>query len=99
MAGLDRYSGLVAAMDNAAARGLTVHVATRATCAEHLAHGDDKATEPLTAARFGLDVERLRDAMTRIYGPNPPLGWSGAIDRIAAEYARLAASDPQEGPA
>lgn len=36
------YAGIIGIIDDAKARGLALHVATRATCAEHIEHGDDK---------------------------------------------------------
>ena len=37
----NRISGLIAIVDSAEKQGLTIHVATRPTCAEHIEAGDD----------------------------------------------------------
>jgi hypothetical protein len=41
-AALEKYSGIINVIDNAKGLGVTLHVATRATCAEHIEAGDDK---------------------------------------------------------
>ena len=47
LADTSRIEGLLSTVDTAERDGLTVHVATRATCAEHIAAGDDKpSTRP-----------------------------------------------------
>jgi len=38
----ERIAGLLATVDRAERHGLTIHVATRRTCAEHIEAGDDK---------------------------------------------------------
>jgi hypothetical protein len=38
----ERIAGLLATVDRAERDGLTIHVATRRTCAEHIEAGDDK---------------------------------------------------------
>jgi hypothetical protein len=50
VATLAEFSGAISVFRNAKEQGLIVHVATRSTCAEHLAHGDDKATGRLAAS-------------------------------------------------
>ncbi len=43
LADTGRIEGLLSVVDTAERDGLTVHVATRDTCAAHIAAGDDKA--------------------------------------------------------
>lgn len=72
-----QFSGLIATAQAAQKNGLTLHLATRATCQEHLAHGDDKRTEPFTAATFGLDSKRLERALNDMTeGEAPDLWWN-----------------------
>jgi hypothetical protein len=93
---IDQYSGLIATVRNATEQGLIVHLATRATCAEHLEHGDDNATETLTAAAFPasrIDEEKLARALKatgRVIVPQGystfAVGVSDGIHEVAKAY-------------
>jgi hypothetical protein len=96
----EQYSRLISTMQAAQKNGLTVHLATRATCQEHIEEGDDTHPGALTAAAYGISVELLAEALAiearqqdRAAGKQSGYSnnyFTGQAERVADEYARLA---------
>jgi hypothetical protein len=57
------YSGAISVLRHAQEQGFPIHVATRSTCAEHIAEGDDKAESWALQPSLVLDVDRLARAI------------------------------------
>jgi hypothetical protein len=53
------YSGAISVLRHAQEQGFPIHVATRSTCAEHIAEGDDKAESWALQPRLVVDAKQL----------------------------------------
>jgi hypothetical protein len=64
--GMSEFAGLIQVAKNAKEDGLTLHIATRGTCDEHLAAGDDEADESRIAtirSETNAQLIALREAL------------------------------------
>ena len=96
--GAARIGGLLAVVDSAERQGTTIHVATRATCRDHLADPNGyTSAHPARPTPQPLDVERLIKALQS----HPDhLTWTTIIrlqsDWLQTAYARLGSQEGSE---
>lgn len=91
---LPKYSGLIYYARRAEEQGWSLHVATRSTCAEHIAAGDDKATEfPFGVQDRLAAIEPWRERLQNLVDA---VGWDDQDDALAAARRLLAQSENTE---
>ncbi len=92
-----RYEWLIVTARAAYEQGYPIHVATRTTCAEHIAEGDDQKAEfafgqaEPSAGAAPLDVDVLAQALGHVYDHlgRDLLSPEEAAPLVVAEYAHL----------